>query len=313
VLFSSYDLLLDLSLISPLLELTNGYQFGVIGLIISTSIYLAYDISATNTKVIEQDKRIYQQNLKRQMLQEEVERTKRELEEARKLQLSMLPDKLPDIPGYQMAAHMRTAVEVGGDYYDYYKSDSENVTLVIGDATGHGNKAGFMVAIIKGLFKSLRPTANFPRFFNEVSRILKQMNLGPLFMALTCVEIKGSSLTFSAAGMPPLLVYRHGSGTVEEYRLKGMPLGAVHNFDYKEMTIEINKNDTVLLLSDGFEELFNEHRNMFGWERVKSSFKNFAHLPPEDIIDQLNAEADKWKGDKPIDDDITFAIIKYGS
>lgn len=78
---------------------------------------------------------------------------------------------------------MRTAVEVGGDYYDYYMSEDDQLTLVIGDATGHGNKAGFMVAIIK----SLQPESDFPDFFNKVTLILKQMNLGTLFMALTWV------------------------------------------------------------------------------------------------------------------------------
>lgn len=311
LLFASYDLLLDLSLISPLSDLSNGYQFGVIGLIITTSIYLGYDVSITNQKVIEQEKNIFQQNLKREMLQEEVDRTSKELEEARKLQLSMLPRKLPKMDNYLMSASMRTAVEVGGDYYDYYKSEDDRLTLVIGDATGHGNKAGFMVAIIKSLFKSFRPASNFPEFFNKVTHILKQMNIGPLFMALTCVEVKGNVLTVSAAGMPPVLVYRNKSKTVEEYIIKGMPLGAVNNFDYRQIDIELNSNDTVLFVSDGLQELFNKNREMFGWEKVKSTFGQCAHLKPNEIINHLNDEADQWRGDKSIDDDITFAIIQY--
>ncbi|WP_440999470.1 PP2C family protein-serine/threonine phosphatase [Fodinibius sp. SL11] len=310
-LFGSYDLLLDLELLSPLFGLTNGYQFGVIGLIITTSIYLAYDISVTNKKVIEQEKNIFQQKLKREMLQNEVDRTSKELEEARKLQLSMLPHRLPETDTLLMAASMRTAVEVGGDYYDYYKSEDDQLTLVIGDATGHGNKAGFMVAIIKSLFKSFQPESDFPEFFNKVTLILKQMNLGTLFMALTCMEVKNNVLTASAAGMPPILVFRNESKSIEEYVIKGMPLGAVNNFDYKQITVELNPNDTVLLVSDGLHELFNKNRDMFGWKRVKSAFEEYAHLKPNEIIDNLKYEADRWRGDKPIDDDITFVVMKF--
>lgn len=309
-IFASYDLLLDLELTSPLFNLSNGYQFGVIGLIISTSTYLAYDISATNQKVLEQQKNILQQNLKRQMLQDEVDRTSKELEEARNLQLSMLPDYLPETEYVLMEASMRTAAEVGGDYYDFYKSENGRLTFVIGDATGHGNKAGFMVAIVKSLFKSFKPSSDFPAFFNKVTHILKQMNLGPLFMALTCIEVKDDVLTASAAGMPPVLVFRDETQSVEEYIIKGMPLGSVKNFDYQQITIELNRNDTVLLTSDGLHELFNQEREMFGWDRVKSTFEKHAHLTPKEIVEQLYDEADSWRGDKPIDDDITFAVMK---
>ena len=311
VLFSSYDLLLDLDLIPAFIGLDNGYPFGIIGLIITTSIYLARDFSNTNQKVIEQEKHLFQQKLKQEILREEVARTSKELEEARKLQLSMLPDRLPEQDLYEMAARMRAAVEVGGDYYDFNESDNDELTLAIGDATGHGNKAGFMVAITKSLFKSFQPSSDFPDFFNRVSVILKQMNLGPLFMALTCVGIKKNILTASAAGMPPLLVFRNDSNTVEDYVIKGMPLGAVKSFPYKEITIKLYSGDTVLLMSDGLPELFNSRREMYGWDKVKSAFQKNAHLNPEDMIVKLNQEADYWRGDKPIDDDITFVVLKY--
>lgn len=168
-----------------------------------------------------------------------------------------------------------------------------------------------MVAIIKSLFKSFRPSSNFPEFFNKVTHILKQMNLGSLFMALTCLEVKGHVLTVSTAGMPPVLVFKNESKSVEEYTIKGMPLGAVNSFPYKQRTIKLNPSDTVLLLSYGLHELFNKNHDMFGWERVKSVFEKHAHLKPNEIIENLEYEADRWRGDKPIDDDITFAILQY--
>jgi len=311
LLFGSYDILLDANFISAFLNLTNGYQFGVFGLILTTSIYLARDISETNKKVVQQEKEMVRQILNRQRLREEVERTRRELRDARDLQLSMLPEQLPQRANLDIAARMQTATEVGGDYYDFNEMENGRLTIAIGDATGHGNRAGFMVAIIKSLFKSMQPGSNFPHFFNQVSRILRQMNLGTLFMALSCVEIKDHILTASSAGMPPLLLYRYETQEVEEHIIKGMPLGAVSHFPYSSIRLELNHKDTILLISDGLQELFNDNREMFGWDRVKWVFGQNARLKPQEIIDRLETEANRWKGEHPIEDDLTYVVVKY--
>lgn len=309
-LFSSYDLLLDIGLIDSFRGMMNAYPFGVTGLIISTSIYLAHDISITNKQLIERETDLVRQQVRQEILQQEVERTGKELEEARKLQLSMLPDVLPDTKTISWDATMRTAVEVGGDYYDIHQFESGGLTLVIGDATGHGNKAGFMVAIVKSLFKSIQPKSDFPAFFNRVSQILKKMNLGTLFMSLTCVYVEGNRLTISSAGMPPALIYRHATGEIEELKLKGMPLGAVNHFPYQESEIELQPSDSVLLLSDGLYELFNSNGEMFGWEYVKETFQKAGHLPPKKILSRLNDEVERWRGNNPINDDITCIALQ---
>jgi serine phosphatase RsbU (regulator of sigma subunit) len=309
-LFASYDILLDSNLMNPFGRLTNGYQFGVMGLIFATSVYLARDISISNRKMVEQEKRAAKQEVKREMLQEEVERTQKELNEARELQLSMLPTELPSTPCVEVAARMRTAAEVGGDYYDTVMIDEHRFDFVIGDATGHGNRAGFMVAIVKSLFKSLQPVDTIPGFFNQVSGILKEMNLGTLFMALSYVKVIGNSVTLSVAGMPPALIYRKEEKKVEEIRLKAMPLGAVTTFPYREETIDLSPGDTILLLTDGLDELFNENREMFGWERIIEFYKEIGEESPEDIIDLFESEAAKWRAEKPIEDDITYLVLK---
>ena len=78
------------------------------------------------------------------------DRRAQELEEARHLQLSMLPKKLPNLPHLDIAAYMKTASEVGGDYYDFHLGEDGTLTIAVGDATGHGLKAGTMVSVVKG-------------------------------------------------------------------------------------------------------------------------------------------------------------------
>ena len=91
----------------------------------------------------------------KRILELENERKTRELDQARKLQLSMLPKDVPTLQNLDIAVYMKTATEVGGDYYDFHISGNNILTAVLGDATGHGMNAGMMVSVSKGLFQNL--------------------------------------------------------------------------------------------------------------------------------------------------------------
>ena len=143
--------------------------------------------------------------LQARAVQAENERKTKELEEARNLQLSMLPKELPQLPHLDIAVYMQTATEVGGDYYDFHVSLDGTLTVVIGDATGHGMKAGTMVTTAKSLFNSYAPNPDILFSFQEITRCIKQMNFGKLSMCMTMLKIKGDKMQISTAGMPPSL------------------------------------------------------------------------------------------------------------
>ena len=96
-------------------------------------------------------------------------------------------------------------LQVGGDYYDYFISGSGEISIVIGDATDHGMKAGMMVSIIKGLFLTHINNMEIKKFLNSCSQTIKQMKLKNLYMALMLVKINDRRLEMSSAGIPPLL------------------------------------------------------------------------------------------------------------
>ena len=89
-----------------------------------------------------------------------------------------------------------------------------------------------------------------------------------------------------------------------------MPLGAVEKFPYKIRETELYRGDTILLMSDGFPELFNENRELYGYERVQNDFHKVAEKSPEQIIDRLKSNAAEWAGDIDPNDDVTFVVIK---
>ncbi len=309
-LFSFYDWLLDLNLINRIGNFDNGYPFGTIGLFICMSVFLSKSFAKSNLKIIYQEKLNKEQEVENKYLEAENKRKSRELEDARKLQLSILPKCFPNISHLEISADMRTAAEVGGDYYDYHLSSDGTITLAIGDATGHGIKAGIMVALIKSLFDAMAHTFFIPDFFNHCTRTIKKMNFGNLYMGMTILKIQKYRITASAAGMPPFLIFRQSSNSVEDVVLKGMPLGAFFDYQYQQKIFKVYPGDIILLLTDGFVELFNANREMLDIDAAKNIFLEAVRKNPPSIINELLNAADKWLNGYQQSDDITFLVIK---
>jgi len=309
-IFSSYDLFIDLDIMRQFGDISNGYIFGLVGLFFFMSTYLARNFAKRNEKIIEQDKIVKEQEIQQKVLEKDNERKTSELEEARKIQLSMLPSCLNNFKGLDICFDMRTATEVGGDYYDYIMARDGTLNIAIGDATGHGAKAGLMVASIKSLFSALGTNLIITDFFHRCTEIIKNMKLGNLFMSMTLLRLKNRNFILSSAGMPPILIYRKLTNDVEEIQIKSMPIGAVTNFPYELREGELEPGDIILMMSDGFPELFNEHREMLGYDKIKKYLIESAELTASEVAQTLFKYAGQWSGDSAQNDDITFVVIK---
>lgn len=310
VAFNMYDVLLDLEIMLPLFGVNNAYMWGQLGFYIAMSVFLAKDFAESNRKVIEQEKAARLLEAEKKLLESEDRRKSAELESARKLQLSMLPQCVDKIPGLDICFHMEPATEVGGDYYDYHYSADGTLTIGIGDAAGHGMDAGLVVAIMKSLFASNAASSEILPFMSESSRIIREMRLGKLFMAFMMVRITGNRLSVSSAGMPPMYIYRKSTGEVEELLIKGMPLGGPGSYPYELRETDLSEGDAVLLMSDGLAELFSESGEMLDYPRISSLLAESADLSPTEIVRHLCSAGETWRGTRQQDDDITFALIK---
>jgi len=136
------------------------------------------------------------------------------------------------------------------------------------------------------------------------------MKLKNLYMALMFIKIKNGLLTASSAGIPPFLIYRKKTNSIEEFKIKGMPLGALNSFPYQIVETKLNVGDTVLLMTDGLPELFNKEKELFGEDRLKEIFHKFANLPITKIVDKLFKAGEKWVGSGIQNDDITFVSFR---
>ncbi len=249
-------------------------------------------------------------NSEKRALEIENERQTKELEEARQLQLSMLPKELPKLAHLEIAAFMRTATEVGGDYYDFIVQENGVLNVAFGDATGHGLQAGTMVTLMKGFFTSDAAKRELPDFMNHCSSMIKEIKLGRILMSFSFIRITDNKMSITSAGMPPIYYYNSASKEIEEIIIPGMPLGAMRKFAYNVIEKELKSGDTILLLTDGLPEQMNNNEEMFDYPRVKEYFGKIAENNPTEIIEKLTQSGDDWMNGSPQGDDISFIVIR---
>lgn len=285
-------------------------------LIVANAVFLARqfartsnDLEAQLVKEIEHEK----EKVRLLAVEAENERRAQELEEARQLQLSMLPKKLPQLPNIEIAAYMKPAAEVGGDYYDFHLAKEGTLTVAVGDATGHGLKAGSVVTATKSLFNAFAEQTDIPQILMQTSGALKKMNLRGLFMAMTLMKLKDNALSICAAGMPSTLVYRADSQTVEEINIRALPLGSITNFKYQQQEIFLRSGDCVLVMSDGFPEMFNPAGEMLGFGKAAEILPAIVSRSAAEIIENFVKLGEDWAGTRPADDDVTFVVLKVSN
>jgi serine phosphatase RsbU (regulator of sigma subunit) len=260
---------------------------------------MAHDLSEHQQRLVQQ-----------RILAAEYERTANELEDARRFQLSMLPKEVPVLDRFEVAVFTQTATEVGGDYYDFHVAPDGALTVAIGDATGHGAKAGTMVTVIKTLFSGYSSDTPPAAFLSSAAEKIKRMDLGRMAMALTIARIEPKQVTAASAGMPPVLIHRASTGLVEEIALEATPLGTLGT-DYKERSVPVAPRDTILFMSDGLPELTNALGQQLGYTAAAEAFASAAaESGAQSVIDRLVESARQWHGDQPLNDDMTFVAVR---
>ncbi len=273
---------------------------------------MAQDLSLQQQTIVAQERTRKEQEIQQRILAVEYERKSADLEEARRFQLSMLPKSVPAHDRYDVAVFTLTAAEVGGDYYDFHVASDGVLSVTIGDATGHGAKAGTMVTVIKALFAGYTPEVMPAQFLRDAAEKVKRMDLGRMAMALLLARFENDRLTVASAGMLPGYVHRQ-DGTIEEVARGATPLGTL-GADYHDVSIDLTAGDTVLFMTDGFPELQNESGQQLGYAAAIDEFAQAAKgTTADDVIASLSAAAKRWNGERPPNDDVTFVVVRAKS
>ncbi len=246
------------------------------------------------------------------------ERIQRELEIARQVQLSFLPQQMPTLPGLDIRAVCIPALEVGGDYYDFILPDTDRTLLtVVGDVSGKGIEAAFYMTLIKGMLQALGMQFTGPRtILNKLNRLFYVHHRPGTFMSMTCVRVdtKRQEMAIARAGHMPLLLARANTGRVESLAPAGTAIGLLEAKEFElllqEQTLRMHPGDTLLLYTDGLTEARNPEGKLFGEERLLELFTQHWHLPATEIADILIEEVYRFSDTRTLYDDLTLVVIK---
>ncbi|MDB4280770.1 SpoIIE family protein phosphatase [Flavobacteriaceae bacterium] len=239
----------------------------------------------------------------------EGERKSKELEEARELQNSLLPKTNPTIEGFQISTYLKSATEIGGDYYDFFYKKGEYFYAICGDATGHGVISGIMVSVTKAGLNGI--TMGTPsKILQQLNRIVKRVNFGRLRMSLSVAKLNKDSVELSSAAMPPTYYFNAKANTVEEVLVPNLPLGGIETEEFDGITKDFNEGDVIVMISDGLPELPNPQDELLDYQKVEDCVRANAGKDAESIKNALVELSDSWASGVMNPDDITIVVIK---
>ena len=235
---------------------------------------------------------------------------KDEIAIARQVQLALLPNQHPDIPGWSVWSVSRPANDVGGDLVDYIELDGFRHGILLGDVAGKGLGAALLTAKLQATLRALVPDApSLDELGGRVNLIFHRDGIDNRFATLFFAELEHDSghLRYLNAGHNPAFVI-HASG-FEKLSASSYPLGMFDSASYEEGAAQLEPGDVLLAYSDGLTEAANDQGEEFGTERLEKLLPELRDLPPEEIGQRLLAHVDRFLGDARPTDDLSLAII----
>jgi serine phosphatase RsbU (regulator of sigma subunit) len=246
------------------------------------------------------------------------ERMSRDLEIAREIQASILPRAYPDRPTFRIAGEYRSALEVGGDYYDFIDFDNGDLGILIADVSGK-SLPGMLVMlltrdIVKRLARSFADPAELLAAVNtEVIGNIKKGMFVTMFFGI--LDAGSGVFRFASAGHNPLLLLRAGRNRPELIKTKGFPLGMVGPEAYAKRIengeVRLSPSDWLILYTDGVNEAQNAGGDEFGMERFLDLVVANHGLPPEDLVAAVLDGHSAFVGTASQFDDITLIAVKW--
>jgi serine phosphatase RsbU (regulator of sigma subunit)/predicted ester cyclase len=240
----------------------------------------------------------------------ERERVEQDLRVARRIQQASLPKEVPELQGWQISPYYQPAREVGGDFYDFLELEDGRLGLVVGDATGHGVPAAFVMSTTCGMLRAVALSVDSPG--EVLARVNEALSARmPPSMFVTCfyaiLEPKSGRLLYANAGHDlPYLRRSRGAG---ELRARGMPLGLMPGMSYEEKEAMLGAGEAVLFYSDGLVEAHDPEGEMFGFPRLQALVAQYADGGA--LVNFLMEKLHSFTGEEwEQEDDITLVTLQ---
>jgi serine phosphatase RsbU (regulator of sigma subunit) len=235
---------------------------------------------------------------------------KHELDMAHKVQVSLLPDKLPSIRGYSLAAFWQPAYETAGDYYNIFKLPGGRWGFIVADVSDKGAPAALYMALAHGLIRERVEKETSPAaLMTQVNRALYKQDIKTNFITsfYGILDPVNSSLKYAIAGHPPPLL-RKVSGKVETLAGRGVALGIFPEAKYEDMDLSLEPGESLVAFTDGMTDANNPLSESFEMELLKTAIGS-APAPAQALLNHLQNTLSEWVKEAPNYDDITLLVI----
>jgi sigma-B regulation protein RsbU (phosphoserine phosphatase) len=240
-----------------------------------------------------------------------MDRLQDEVRLAQDLQRSILPERAPEVPGLAVAHLYRPSSEVGGDFFDYYTTESGGLLVAVGDASGHGLDSSMVSSMAKSaLYTHVAAGRSLDATMAEMNRMMYATLGRRRLMSLVLVEIDPSEsrLRWVNAGQIFPIISRQGR--VRELEQPGYPLGVRPDGKFEIAEEPLRPGDLLLLLTDGYVEAVNPAGEPYGWHRLEQRLRDIDSTEVELLITELAEDLWSYLDGEPPHDDVTLVAIR---
>ncbi len=245
------------------------------------------------------------------------ERMAKELEIARTIQKSLLPDQNPRVPGYRISGVCIPAKEVGGDYYDFIHLPDGKLALIIADVSGKGIPSAFYMTLTKGMIQSqILYTGSPKEILIRVNNLLYNTIAEKFFVTMffAVLDPEKRTLVCTRAGHNSAIHYQCETTHVSHIRPDGIGLGLergeVFEKNLQEQTLHLKRGDVVVFYTDGFTEAYNNDRVEYGEKKLMDLIQLNASVDPDELIQKITDDVTSFTGANHRHDDMTMIAIK---
>ena len=243
----------------------------------------------------------------------EKERMERELEVARDIQLSILPQSLPEIDKFKFGARIYPASEVGGDFFDVIELDDGTFGIAVGDVTGHGVPAALLMALTATLLRVESPRSQTPAAaLRAVNHWLLEMSRTGRFVTLLYGVLHASTgeFSFARAGHSMPMVVEPGGRLIDLEPGVGQPLGLFENLEIHEGHLQLSPGSLLLIYTDGVTEAVDSSGEFFEEHRLFEIVRTCKESSPSELCDAIWEAVEAYQDGVEREDDVTLLAVR---
>ena len=237
----------------------------------------------------------------------------RELQLARQIQKTFLPENLPTLRGYDLAAVWQTARQVGGDFYDVFELTPGRFGLAIADVSDKGLPASLYMTVSRTLIRAMALDNESPaRTLEKANHILQLDSSEGFFVTVfyAILELTSGKVTYCVAGHNPPYLLHPARGMVQPLHKGGIALGVMDPISLKDQELVLDPGESLVLYTDGITETFSPEAEAFGEARLQARLESLLGKTAREIVEGIEQSLDGFRADAELDDDYTLLVIR---